>query len=113
MTQETGPAIDAARARSRELLVGPLPLLGSFGAATCRFGFGFLLRGVTLSLSLVLLGLALFGDVATAGHRADSFLGLTLDVLDDALQAFLRPAFLRHGIPPNRLTFMVLAEIVI
>ena len=53
--------------RAPELLVGLLALLGGFGATAGGFGFGFLLRGVALGVRLVLLGLALFGEVVAAG----------------------------------------------
>ena len=61
----------------------------------CRFG----LAGVALfGVGLILLGLALADQVVAAGHGADGFLRLTLDVLDDAPDGFLGTAvLLRHG----------------
>src|ERR1700751_5196369 len=64
--------------RRVKLLVGLLALLGHLGATAGRLCFGFLLRGVALCLRLVLLGLALAGEVVTAGHRAGGFLGPAL-----------------------------------
>src|SRR5271165_5601433 len=106
LTHATGPTHRCGPGPSTlQLLIGLLALFGGLRAAACRFGFGFLLRGIALSLGLVLLGLALLDEITAARHRADGFFRLALDVLDDALQAFLRPAFLRHGFLPHRLTF--------
>jgi hypothetical protein len=76
--------------------VGALtPLLGlGFGASLFRLGL--LGRGMTLGLGLVLLGLALFAQAIAAGDRTDRLLGLALDVLDDALDAFCRSAVVRR-----------------
>src|SRR6185295_8591595 len=64
-----------------------LALLGGLGAGASRIGLGFLLGNV-------LLCLALADHVVTACHGANRFLGLALDVLDDALDAFLRTSVL-------------------
>lgn len=58
-----------------KLLVGLLALLGRLGAATRGFRLGFLLRRVTLRFGLVLLRLALTGQVIATGHRAYGLLG--------------------------------------
>ena len=50
-----------------------------------------------LGVGLVLLSLALADQVVTAGHGADGLLGLALDVLDDALDAFFRASVLLLG----------------
>ena len=70
-----------------------LALLGSLGAGAGRFGLRFLLGGVLLGVGLVLLSLALADQVVTACYGADRFLGLALDVLDDALMPSSGPVF--------------------
>jgi hypothetical protein len=46
-----------------------------------------------------LLGFTLFDQIVTTGYRANGFLGLALDVLYDAFDAFLKPIIvLSHGI---------------
>src|SRR6185312_3992058 len=84
--------------RGERLLVFLLPLFGSLGASARRLGGSFLLRGLALSVGLILLRLALFGEVVAAGHTAGSFLDLALDALYDALDAFFRSAVaIPHG----------------
>ena len=57
---------------------------------------------IALSVGLVLLGLALTGHFVVAGHGAQGLLGLALDALDGAPEAFFGAALLvvRHKIPP-------------
>src|SRR6185437_11783458 len=76
-----------------------LALLGDLGAAAGRFGFGLFLRRVALRLGLVLLGLALAHEVATACDGPDEFLCLAFGILDDALYRFGRSRVaVRHWI---------------
>src|ERR1700733_10119204 len=70
------------------LLVGPLARFFDPRLAAGLFGFGFLLRRVTLRLGLVLLGLAFFGEVVAAGDGANDLFGPAFDVLDDTLDSF-------------------------
>src|SRR6476659_8899918 len=74
-----------------------LALLGGLGAGASRISLGFLLGNIPLSVGLVLLCLALADHVVAARHGANRFLGLALDVLDDALDAFLRTSVLLVG----------------
>src|SRR5947209_9109581 len=72
------------------VLVGLLALFGRLGAAASGLRLGFFLRRVALCVRLVLLGLALAGEVVTTGHRTDGFLDPAFGVLDDALHGFCR-----------------------
>ncbi|AFP38199.1 hypothetical protein MSMEI_1727 [Mycolicibacterium smegmatis MC2 155] len=82
--KSAGPSAYCAASGS---LFGLLTLLGCLRPGTGRFGLGFLLGGGLLGIGFVLLGLAFPNHVVTAGHGADGFLGLALDVLDGALDA--------------------------
>lgn len=87
---------------SNKLLVRLLALLRRVGAAASRLGFGFRLCRVALCLRLVLLGLALASEVVATCHTPDNFLGLALDVLNDALYRFGRSLVgVRQWIPPQ------------
>jgi hypothetical protein len=77
------------------VLVRFLPLFGRGGAAARRFGFSFPLGGVALSFGLVLLGLALAGEVILTEYASGRFLGLTLHAFDDAAHAFFGSTLLK------------------
>ena len=80
------------------LLVLLLALFSSLGATTCRFRLGFSLGNIALGIGLVLLGLALFGQVVTTAQGADGFLNLAFGAFDDALDAFLGSTVLSHAL---------------
>src|SRR5690606_7689009 len=84
--------------RSVRTLSGLLALLVDLGVRPRPLGFGLLLGRVPLGVGLVLLSLALAGQILTPGDRADHFLRLTLGVLDDAADGFLwsAVAVVRH-----------------
>jgi hypothetical protein len=80
------------------LLVLLLALFSGLRPSSRRLRLGFLASDVALSVTLVLLGLALFDEIAVACHGADSFLYLALDALDDAFDAFSGPTILSHAL---------------
>ena len=64
-------------------LLGLLTLFGGLGGGTSAFGLGLLLRGVTLRVGLVLLGLALAVQIIASGDGAGDLFRLALCSLDD------------------------------
>jgi hypothetical protein len=76
----------------------PLALFGGFGTRTRRFGLGFPLGRIALSIGLVLLGLALADQVITAGDISANLFDLALNAFDDSLDPFFGSAVLiPHG----------------
>lgn len=67
----------------------PFALFLGLRLAACLVSSGLLLCGVSLRGCLVLLRAAFARQLIAAGHGAGHFLGLALDTLDNALDAFL------------------------
>jgi hypothetical protein len=99
--QTKNPAPDEGTGPSGERLV-LLSLLASLAGLRCAagaLGFGFLLRGVTLRISLVLLGLPFALNVVATRDGTDNFLGLTFNAFNDALDGFFWSAVVLPHMP--------------
>jgi hypothetical protein len=83
----------------RLVLLSLLASLAGLGCAAGALGFGFLLRGVTLRISLVLLGLPFALNVVATGDGTYDFLGLTLNAFNDALDGFFWSAVVLAHMP--------------
>jgi hypothetical protein len=83
----------------RLVLLSLLTSLAGLRRTAGTLGLGFLLRGVTLRFSLVLLGLPFALNVVATGDGTDDFLGLTLNAFNDALDGFFWSAVVLAHMP--------------
>ena len=83
----------------RLVLLSLLASLADLRCAPGALGFGFLLRGVTLRISLVLLGLPFALNVVATRDGADNFLGLTFNAFNNALDGFFWSAVVLAHMP--------------
>ncbi|KIU16283.1 hypothetical protein TL10_14075 [Mycolicibacterium llatzerense] len=84
------------------LLVGSLPLLSDFCCCARRFGLGFLLCGIPLRLTFVLLSLALADKVVATRHGAGDLFDFALDTLDYSLETLFRTTIVfTHSVSPR------------
>ncbi|MCT7363829.1 hypothetical protein A7G45_13550 [Mycolicibacterium llatzerense] len=84
------------------LLVCSLPLLSDFCCCARRFGLGFLLCGIPLRLTFVLLSLALADKVVATRHGAGDLFDFALDTLDYSLETLFRTTIVfTHSVSPR------------
>jgi hypothetical protein len=89
-----------------DLLVFLLALFGRLGTGPRRLSFGFLLARVALSISLILLSLALFDQVIMTGNGPADLFEFAFYALHGSVHRFLRSALLiPHGSTSRSVVF--------